>query len=72
MGKLWDTYNRVDETGYCQIHFDSKNEMFYIKYFDENNRMFFTEEFPNKSIHYVRDAAANWVAGIKKIDMLYG
>lgn len=70
MGKLWDTYNTVDNKGYCEIHFSSKDEMFYIKYFDNNNKVFFVEDFPNKSLYYVRDAAENWCTGLKKLDII--
>ena len=42
--------------------------MFYIKYFDNNKKQFYTEDFPNKSLRYVEDAAENWVLGIKKLE----
>jgi hypothetical protein len=71
MSKLWDTY-ATEKDGYCEIHFDSRNELFYIKYFDNNGKMFFVEDFPNKSIRYVRDAAENWCTGIKKLDIING
>jgi len=29
---------------------------------------FFEEEFPNKAIGYVEDAAENWALGIKKLE----
>ena len=54
--------------GYCEIHCDFKEELFYIKYFDDNGKMFYTEDFPNKSLHYVNDAAENWTTGIKKLE----
>jgi hypothetical protein len=47
---------------------DYKEEMFYLKYFDNNGKQFFTEEFPNKSMRYVEDAAENWALGIKKLE----
>jgi len=67
MGKHLSTYYTDDDTGYCEIHFDFKDEIAYIKYFDENNKMFFKEEFPNKSLRYVEDAAENWVMKIKDL-----
>jgi hypothetical protein len=67
MGKRLSTYHTQDDTGYCEVHFDFKNEMAYIKYFDENGKQFYLEEFPNKSIPYVNDAAENWVNGIKSL-----
>lgn len=72
MGKHLSTYYTDDDKGYCEVHIDLKDELLYIKYFDENGKRFFTEEFPNKSMRYVEDAAENWVMGIKKLDMLYG
>jgi hypothetical protein len=45
-----------------------KNEAggyYYIDYYDIGGNKFFTEAFPDKSIHYVEDAAENWALGIK-------
>ena len=56
--------------GYCEIHFDFKEEHAYIKYFNDDNTHYFTEQFPNKSIRYVEDAAENWCTGIKKLGIM--
>ena len=53
--------------GYAEVHMNFKEEFAYIKYCDENEKQFFSEDFPNKSIRYVEDAAENWALGIKKI-----
>ena len=68
MGRKLSTFYSDRDRGYCEVHVDLKNEMFYIKYFDDNNRQFFVEDFPNKSLQYVNDAAENWALGIKKIE----
>lgn len=68
MGKKISTYYADDGRGYCEIHVNYKEEMFYIKYFDDNRKLFFTEDFPNKSMRYVEDAAENWALGIKKLE----
>jgi hypothetical protein len=62
------TYHAEDNKGRCDVMLDLKDEMFFIEYYDNNGKMFFTEEFPNKSIHYVQDAAENWSVGIKKLE----
>jgi len=67
MGRKVLTYT-TETRGYCEIHVDSKNEMFYIKYFDDAGRQFYTEDFPNKSLAFVEDAAENWTLGIRKIE----
>lgn len=67
MGKKISTYYSDHGKGYCEIHFDFKQEFAYIKYFDNNDKLFFTEDFPNKSMRYVEDAAENWALGIKKL-----
>jgi hypothetical protein len=72
MGKKISTYYADDNRGYAELHVDYKEEMFYLKYYDDNGKQFFTEEFPNKSMRYVEDAAENWAAGTKKLDTLYG
>lgn len=68
MGRKLSTFYSDRDKGYCEVHVDLKNEMFYIKYFDDNNRQFFVEDFPNKSLQYVNDAAENWACGIKKLE----
>lgn len=68
MGRKLSTYYSEIGKGYCEVHMDFKEEMAYIKYFDNNGKMFFTEDFPEKSIHYVNDAAENWCVGIKKLE----
>ena len=72
MSKKISTYYADDNRGYCELHVDYKEEMFYLKYFDDHGKQFFTEEYPNRSMRYVEDAAENWALGIKKLDMLYG
>lgn len=62
------TYYTDDNKGYCNVILNLKTEMFYIEYYDSNNKLFFSEEFPNKSLHYVEDAAENWALGIKKLE----
>lgn len=38
-----------------------------IKYFINGNLQT-TESFPDKSIHFVEDAAENWISGIKVLN----
>lgn len=69
MGKKLSTrISEISGQGHCEIHVDYKEEMFYIKYYDDHGRLFFTEDFPNKSMKYVEDAAENWALGIKKLE----
>ena len=62
------TYYSDLDNGHCDVILDLKREMYYIEYYDDNKRQFFTEEFPNKSMRYVEDAAENWALGIKKLE----
>lgn len=66
MGRKVLTYE-TKKHGRCEIHVDSKNEMFYIKYFDNNGRQYYTEDFPNKSLREVEEIAENWCLGSKKL-----
>lgn len=66
MGRKVLTYT-TEKHGYCEIHVDSKNEMFYIKYFDNTGRQFYTEDFPNKSLREVEEIAENWCLGSKNL-----
>lgn len=70
MGNKLSTYYSDFGKGYCEVHFDFKEEYAYIKYFDNNEKHFFTEDFKNKSMRYVEDAAENWALGIKKLEDL--
>jgi len=71
MGRKLSTYiAEPSERGYCEIHFDFKEEYAYIKYFDNTDTCYFTEHFPNKSTRYVTDAAENWCTGIKKLGIM--
>ena len=72
MGKKLSTYYKDDESAYCEIHVDFKEEYFYIKYYKKDaSGWFHKEEFKGKSHRYVEDAAENWALGIKKIDPQY-
>lgn len=62
----WET---SDDRGKAVIFYSDSEEMFFIEYFDNKGHRFYTEEFPDKSIYYVEDAAQNWTLGIKKLDM---
>lgn len=54
--------------GHCDVIMDLKEEMLHIDYFDGHGKRFFSEDFPNKSVRYVEDAAENWALGIKILD----
>lgn len=70
MGRKLSTWEaEPKDRGYCEVHMNYKEEYAYIKYFDNRGKVFFTEDFPNKSIHYVNDAAENWCLGIKKLEL---
>lgn len=69
MGKKISTYYPEVGKGWCEIHLDSKDESLYIKYFNESGVVFFSEDYPNKSMQYVEDAAENWALGIKKLEI---
>jgi len=62
-------YADADEEnkGRAVVGHDTFNEMFIIDYYDNKGRHFFNEEFPNRSLQYVEDAAENWTLGIKKL-----
>ncbi len=62
------TYWADDGRGYAEVWMDFKEEVAFIKYFDDNETKFFEEDFPNKAISYVEDAAENWALGIKKLE----
>tara|TARA_E500000178_G_C16515089_1_gene527530 strand:- start:188 stop:430 length:243 start_codon:yes stop_codon:yes gene_type:complete len=62
------TYYSDHGEGYAEVWMDFKEELAFIKYFDDNDVRFFEEDFPNKAISYVEDAAENWALGIKNLE----
>lgn len=69
MGRKLHTYYAEPEgRGYCEVHFDFKEEYAYIKYFDEHGIVFYVEDFKDKSLTYVESAAENWALGHKKLE----
>lgn len=68
MERKLSTYYSDHGEGYCEIYFNFKEELAFIKYFEDNGKKFFEEEFPGKSLRYVEDAAENWALGIKKLE----
>jgi hypothetical protein len=67
MARKLTTYEAEDGNGYAEVYFDFREELPFIKYYTSDGKLFFTEEFPDKAIGYVYDAAENWACGIKKI-----
>jgi uncharacterized protein YutD len=41
------------------------DRVYHIDYFDYGGNKFKTEHFPNNSIHFVENAAENWVRGLR-------
>jgi hypothetical protein len=72
MDRKLAVYKSNEGLGKVEIWFDHGEETGRLEYYDSNGTRFFTEEFPNKSVHYLHDAAENWASGIKKIETLYG
>lgn len=62
------TFYADGDKGHATVSLDLKREMYQIDYYDNNGRHFFMEEFPNKTMRYVEDAAENWALGIKKLE----
>ena len=62
--ELISTYYKTKDLVAKVIHQD---RMFIVEYYN-NGTKFHTEEYPDKSIHYVEDAAENWALGIKKLE----
>lgn len=62
----WET---PDNRGKAVVKFSSLDESFFIDYYDNVGHMFFSEDFPNKSLDYVEDAAYDWTTGLKKLEI---
>lgn len=55
----------IAENGLGRAEVYNGQDAHYIKYYDQNGVHFHTEHFPDKSIHFVEDAAYNWSVGVK-------
>jgi hypothetical protein len=67
MIKHLSTYYSDNGEGQAEIYVDLEKDQFHITYVNAKGEQFFTEEFPDKSIHFLEDAAENWALGIKKL-----
>jgi hypothetical protein len=56
----------VDQYTYYQLRYFERS-----KYSMHDGKLFYIEEFPNKDEAFVRQAAENWTAGIKNLDLDY-
>lgn len=68
MGRKLSTYEANDGKGYCEVHFDFKEEYAYIKYFDDTGKKFYTEDHQNQSIEEVNRHARKWAEGYENIE----
>lgn len=68
MGRKLSTYEANDGRGYCEVHFNFKEEYAYIKYFDDTGKKFYTEDHHDKAIHDVNRHARMWAEGYEKIE----
>ncbi len=58
-------YSDEPPTGYCKVWYNAKEELFGIDWFNEDDQKIASEEYPNKSMHFVESAAENWSHGVK-------
>lgn len=64
MGKKLNTFFHTDGKKFAEIHLESRDEYFYVKFFEGDGRLIETRHFEGKSLHYVSDAVENWCANI--------
>lgn len=65
MGKRIKTVYKNNDTGWAEIHMDTKDEHFYIKYFNELGTLIDTEECVNKSLIEVENITNQWILSHK-------
>ena len=71
MVKEISVYYADDGLNMAAVFLDLKTEEYYIEYKNTSGTVFFVEHFPSKSIHFVEDAAENWVLGIKELGQVF-
>jgi len=67
MTTIISEYFAEGSRGKAVVGADNKG-MLVINYYDDQGHHFFFEEYPEKSLRYVEDAAENWALGIKKLE----
>lgn len=67
MARVISEFFAEDGKGKAIVFFSAREELFYVEYFDDVGHKFFTEEFPNKALNFVEDAAENWALGIRNL-----
>jgi hypothetical protein len=58
-------YVKESPEGEYRAEIHQNNLGYFIEYYGPTGLKIKTEDFSGKSIHYVKDAAENWVDGIK-------
>lgn len=65
---LLSQYVKESPEGQYRAEIYDSPDGYHIEYYGPNGVRLKTEEFHGKSIHYVTDAAENWVSGIKTLN----
>lgn len=70
MSKLLSTFFKegTDLKAKAEVHQNDTRNGYFIRYYDHNGHHIMDEEFAGNSLHYVEDAAENWVLGIKVLN----
>ena len=68
MGKKISTFFHKDGKKFAEVHLETRDEHFYVKFYEGDGRLIETRDFPDKSLHYVTDAVENWCDGILLLD----
>lgn len=63
---LISTYFKENaQSARAEVMRNEAGQYYYIDYYDAGGTKFYTETFPDKSLHYVEDAAENWSLNVK-------
>ncbi len=65
MSTIISTYISESTNGRAEVKQDGTG--YYIDYYGHDGSHIVKESFPNKSLHYVEDAAENWSLGVKTL-----
>lgn len=52
----------------AEVMRNEAGQYYYIDYYDAGGNKFYTETFPEKSLHFVEDAAENWSNNMKVLN----
>jgi hypothetical protein len=60
MGKKLNTHFHNDGKKFAEVHLETRDEFFYVKFFENDGRLIETRQFEGKTLGEVNDVVESW------------